>query len=289
MTTSIAVAFHKKMTERIVRKWNGYLFSTGRKRERHTHTVQRERKTYVHRAMLDLREDDLTVDRMVDQTVPRTLYQCLFGVQIDRQRVRTGLLANTLILTAIIAIVCYMNDGTTDYFHIGWNDSLKFITCSINTSGRYFVLMLTLALMKVIETYTYEYVNPRLANPIYVYPERPELIFGRYEFQFYANLNWLIQGVKRKLMLFIAISQIDVALVTVLVSQVTSIYTIQQIIKNKQFPENEVDTNNKDEHLIESTDEKQTTEVESLKKEVESLKKEVERMVRMMSELRQKD
>ena len=77
--------------------------------------------------------------------------------------------------------------------------------------------------------------SPILGFNIYN-PDKKEIIqFTRFELQFYANSMWFLNGLKRVLMVVISVSQIDIALLHVIYSEITSWYTIRILLLEKKI------------------------------------------------------
>jgi hypothetical protein len=101
-----------------------------------------------------------------------------------------------------------------------------------------------LAIVEITDVIINEMASPILGFNIYN-PDKKEITqFTRFELQFYANSMWLLNGLKRVLMVVVSVSQIDIALLRVVYSEITSWYTIRILLLEKKFPK-EDETNNK--------------------------------------------
>ena len=63
--------------------------------------------------------------------------------------------------------------------------------------------------------------------------------FSKLELQIYGNTMFLIDAVRGVLMIMLIISQFDVAIFGVIISQITSIFTIRSLLNEKEFVKDE--------------------------------------------------
>ena len=68
----------------------------------------------------------------------------------------------------------------------------------------------------------------------------------------YGNLMYLIEGFKNILTVMLSITQIDIALISMLVSEITSIYTINMLLSEKKFIKNTTDYTELEELIIQN-------------------------------------
>ena len=59
--------------------------------------------------------------------------------------------------------------------------------------------------------------------------------FTKNELQFYGNSMYLIDAIKAVLLIMVNISQIDIALWGVIISETTSLFTIRMLLNEKEF------------------------------------------------------
>ena len=131
--------------------------------------------------------------------------------------------------------IILLNDNTSKYFRWGWNDDLILISIPINTQKRYLYTILFLSIMRISHVIIGEIAHPIIGFNIYN-PDKKEITeFSKIELQMYGNLMYLIEGFKNILTVMLSITQIDIALISMLVSEVTSIYTINMLLNEKTF------------------------------------------------------
>jgi len=131
--------------------------------------------------------------------------------------------------------IILLNDNTSKYFRWGWNDDLILISIPINTQKRYLYTILFISIMRISHVIIGEIAHPIIGFNIYN-PDKKEITeFSKIELQMYGNLMYLIEGFKNILTVMLSITQIDIALISMLVSEITSIYTINMLLSEKTF------------------------------------------------------
>ena len=131
--------------------------------------------------------------------------------------------------------IILLNDNTSKYFRWGWNDDLILISIPINTQKRYLYTILFISIMRISHVIIGEIAHPIIGFNIYN-PDKKEITeFSKIELQMYGNLMYLIEGFKNILTVMLSVTQIDIALISMLVSEITSIYTINMLLNEKTF------------------------------------------------------
>ena len=131
--------------------------------------------------------------------------------------------------------IILLNDNTSKYFRWGWNDDLILISIPINSQKRYLYTILFIGIMRISHVIIGEIAHPIIGFNIYN-PDKKEITeFSKIELQMYGNLMYLIEGFKHILTVMLSITQIDIALISMLVSEVTTIYTINMLLSEKTF------------------------------------------------------
>ena len=131
--------------------------------------------------------------------------------------------------------IILLNDNTSKYFRWGWNDDLILISIPINTQKRYLYTILFISIMRISHVIIGEIAHPIIGFNIYN-PDKKEITeFSKIALQMYGNLMYLIEGFKNILTVMLSITQIDIALISMLVSEITSIYTINMLLNEKTF------------------------------------------------------
>ena len=128
-----------------------------------------------------------------------------------------------------------LNNGESTYFRYGWSDDLVLISFPVNTKMRYIIVCLYIIVIKGTDVLIGEIVGPILGFNIYNPDKQVITDFSQNELQVYGNLNYLINGFKRIMMIMISITQIDLALIGMLSGEIISFYTIRMLLNEKKF------------------------------------------------------
>ena len=148
--------------------------------------------------------------------------------------------------------IILLNDNTSKYFRWGWNDDLILISIPINTQKRYLYTILFISIMRISHVIIGEIAHPIIGFNIYN-PDKKEITeFSKIELQMYGNLMYLIEGFKNILTVMLSVTQIDIALISMLVSEITSIYTINMLLSEKKFIKNTTDYTELEELIIQN-------------------------------------
>ncbi len=131
--------------------------------------------------------------------------------------------------------VIFLRDNESTYFRWGPNTNLIVISVRIDTWIKYWVLVLFMGLIKSSETIIGEIASPILGFNVYNPDKKKITEFTKNELNFLANVHWMITGVRGVIMMMISISQIDLALIGLLCSEVTSIFVVRHLLNEKEF------------------------------------------------------
>lgn len=161
------------------------------------------------------------------------------------KKLRLCVIANFILLLLIIIIFKLCGKGKSDYWNFGPNDKLVIINIEINTYFKYIILLIMIAILKMMNVVISEIANPIIGFNIYNPDKKIITEFTKNELQLYGNTMYLIDAVRNVLMVMVSISQIDVALFGVIISEFTSIFTIRMLLNEKKFTKdyNTIDTN----------------------------------------------
>lgn len=144
-------------------------------------------------------------------------------------------LGNAVSLAFILAMVtCFRNPEST-FFRFGPQTDPVIVSVLVDTWGEYLAIVALLVFTKVVETLLQEIGNPLLG--FWIYDTRYAVIpgFTLNELNLLANGIWMMQGVRRLLMIVISVTQIDIALIGILISESTSFFAIRHLLKKKEF------------------------------------------------------
>lgn len=143
---------------------------------------------------------------------------------------------NAITLLAIIVIVSVYDDKSA-YWTFGYNDDLTVISVKINTLGKYTILLLFITAINIVQVVSEEIGSPILGFSVYNPDKKHITEFTKLELQLYANLMFSISSIRNVFMMIITITQIDIAIYSVIVKEVASIFTIRSLLNEKTFGE----------------------------------------------------
>ena len=151
------------------------------------------------------------------------------------RKLKICLLGNFLLLMFVLGLVVIFRDDKSKYLRWGPQDDLIIISVAINDYTRYGMLLFCIMVINISDVLIQEIAMPILGFNIYN-PDKKEITeFSKNELQFYGNAMYLINAIKAILLILVNISQIDIALWGVLVSETASLFTIRMLLNEKTF------------------------------------------------------
>ncbi len=142
---------------------------------------------------------------------------------------------NLTFISFLIGCFFILNDNTSNYFRMGWHKDFVFISITIDNPLKYFLLIFFISIFNVTEIFLNDLAFPIINFNTYN-PYKIEIRdFTRLELEFYSNTIYFIQGTKRLFQIATAVSQIDLAFVTLLSSQISIYFVIKYFLDKKRF------------------------------------------------------
>lgn len=138
----------------------------------------------------------------------------------------------------IIAILSLENKGS--YWRFGPNDTLIVISIQINTWTKYICFILLLGIINTIKVFSEEIGMPILGFNIYNPDKKIITEFSKNELQLMANSMYLINALRSTFITIVTITQMDIALWNVAISELCSFFTIRMILNEKMFQSHEL-------------------------------------------------
>jgi len=154
-------------------------------------------------------------------------------------KVRLCLFLNSCL---VLFIGFYITNFASDskYFRFGPNDDFIFISVQIDTTQKYCSLLTLIFVNDIIRVIIQEFGDPVLYMNVYN-PDKKEITeFSKAQLYFYANSMFLINNIRYIFTILISVTQIDIALFSVLVEQLIVIVTIKMLLNEKKFTHKEV-------------------------------------------------
>ena len=156
--------------------------------------------------------------------------------KIDKRPVRRAWLcffANAVTLLTFIVLVSVF--GTGEYVKFGPSEDLKLIGIKIDTWYKWGVSVALICVISIVDCITVEFGMPFISFRIYSPDVKEIKDIKPVELQILANGMYFCSSMKRALYTLAIVTQLDYAVFRVLASEITSIYTIRVLIKEKKF------------------------------------------------------
>ena len=112
-------------------------------------------------------------------------------------------------------------------------------TMTIDTPLKYFSLCLFIFVLNLSEIFLNDLACPIIQFSTYNPYKTKITEFSRFELEFYSNAIYLTGALKKMLQIFIALSQIDIAFISILSSQISVSLAINYLLNNKEFIDND--------------------------------------------------
>lgn len=188
-------------------------------------------------------------------------------------KVKLCLTANAVLLLALVVLISIFADGRSEYWKIGPSNSLLVISVKIDTYGKYAALLGFIATIEAVRIAAEEVAMPILGFSVYNPDKKIIEVWSRAELRFCANLMFATTAVRTVLMTVISVTQVDLALFTVFVSQVVTIFTVDLLLKDKKFTNDKENNDGTTTELLHDLDESELPVV-GLKWKMEKRKRE---------------
>ena len=152
----------------------------------------------------------------------------------QRTKLQICLVCNFLLLL-VVSILMYIFESNSNYCRFGPQNNLIVINVKINTYTRYYILLGIVAFIKASKVLIEELGMPVLGFSIYNPDKKVITEFRKNELQFYACSMYLISNLRYIFEIMLTISQIDIAIYSVIISELTGIITIRMLLNEKEF------------------------------------------------------
>lgn len=153
----------------------------------------------------------------------------------NNQRLKKCIFINFALLSLIILVISILKNPNDKYFRFGPNEDLSIMSLKINTKNRYILFQIFIAFTEVTRVVINEIASPILGFNIYNPDKKVITEFDKNELQIMANSMWFINNLISALYIMVTISQVDIAILKVIYSELTCIYTIRMLLNEKQF------------------------------------------------------
>lgn len=153
-------------------------------------------------------------------------------------KIRLCLFMNSLLLLIIGFIVTYFAKDSK-YFRMGPNEDFIFISIPIDSNKKYILLLITIFFNDCIRVLVSELGEPVLGFSVYNPDKKIIKEFTKFQLYCYANLMFFVTNLRGIFNILISVTQIDIALYSIVVEQLFSSFTIYYLISEKTFIKND--------------------------------------------------
>jgi hypothetical protein len=151
---------------------------------------------------------------------------------INKIRICLGL---NICLSVFIVLCIIIFASDSKYFRIGPSDDFILISVPINNIPRYIFLLFLIACNNCIKVLIAELGEPILVFNVYNPDKKIITEFTKCQLMLYANSMFFISNTRRVFEIMITITQIDIALYSIIVEQIVSIFTVCLLLNEKVF------------------------------------------------------
>lgn len=150
------------------------------------------------------------------------------------RKIQLCLLANIMLLSMVI---CFMFIFAADskYFRLGPNADFVVISVPIYNYYRYSILLVIITFVNITKVIIAEIGEPVLVFNVYNPDKKVITDFTKFQLKLYANMMFLISNTRRVFDIMITVTQIDIAVFSVLIEQITSFFTVNMLVNEKKF------------------------------------------------------
>ena len=139
----------------------------------------------------------------------------------------------SVLLMLIVVVFVFDDDGK--YARFGPSDDLIVISVKINTYGKYGALLGFMALINIIQIFSEDIGNPIVGFNTFNPDKKHITDFTKDELWFYTMAMFSSGAFRTPLLTMMTISQIDVALFSVLVKELVGAITMRILLNEKTF------------------------------------------------------
>jgi hypothetical protein len=140
----------------------------------------------------------------------------------------------SILIFAFFLIIIFKSDDSL-YFRFGPQQDLIVISVHINNWDKYIIFNFMASLLKIFEVIIDEVGFPILSFNVYNPDKKIITEFTKIELQFYTNSMYFVSALRSILITVMSVTQFDLALINVVVSEITTLFTIRMLLNEKKF------------------------------------------------------
>ena len=151
-----------------------------------------------------------------------------------RNKLKWCVIGNTSVLLMLIVVIfAFDNDGR--YARFGPSDELIVISVKIDTFAKYGALLCFIAIINTIQILSEDIGNPILGFNIFN-PDKKHIVnFTKNELWAFAVIMFSTGAFRNPLLTLLSISQIDIALFSVMVKEIVGVITMRLLLNEKTY------------------------------------------------------
>ena len=142
----------------------------------------------------------------------------------SKKKVEICLILNVILLTIITSLIGIYS-CESKYFRFGPHEDFILISVKINNMVNYVGLLIIIGFMNCIKVLVAELGEPVLVFNVYNPDKKIIDDFSKFQLLLYANTMFFVSNTRRVFEVMITITQIDIAIFSVIVEQIVSIIT----------------------------------------------------------------
>ena len=156
-------------------------------------------------------------------------------ITMDKKtKLKLCLFGNICLLFIVISLM-FTFQSESKYCRIGPHDDLLILAYKVDTWNKYYIILGIICFIKITKVFIQELGMPILGFSIYNPDKTVIHDFTKNELQFYANSMYLISSLRYVFEIMVTISQLDLAVFSVIVSEGASFFTIRLLLNEKRF------------------------------------------------------
>ena len=153
--------------------------------------------------------------------------------QKTRDVVYKCLYANVLLLIFVAIVVLSQVDASSKYFRFGPASDFYVSGVLIDTNIKYIFLLCVILVMKIVKTVVNSFSSSKLFFRIYNENVHDLYCFGKTELELIYFILGLSSGLRSVIEFLISVTQIDIAVFSVIVAEVSSLVIVRVLLKDK--------------------------------------------------------
>ncbi len=149
-------------------------------------------------------------------------------------KIRICLILNLFLLFFISIFITLFASGSK-YFRFGPSEDFIFISVAINNYSKYSLLLILIFFNDIIKVLISEIGEPVLIFNVYNPDKKIITDFTKCQLLFYANSMFFISNTRRIFEILISVTQIDIALFSIINEQIVSTFAVCFLVNEKKF------------------------------------------------------